>query len=337
MEQQGSYGCDVRPGNVVARRWRFGHSSCFLCSRPLRTKNRTQEHVFPRWLQNQFQLWNQSLTLINGTSIRYRQLKVPCCRTCNNEHLSSLEDRVGSAVLNGPEVVRALPELDLYLWLGKIFFGVLYKEYLLTHDRTNPKSRQIVPRELLEQLDLHHLFLQAARVEIEFHGSPGSVFVFRLQVHRHLQLLFHYGDSLSLTAACRMGNVGVLASFADGGMVKRLMEPVVQEYYERELHPLQFDELTAQLIYNVLRQQRTAKSVTIESPSGQIVSIPNLPGFSLKPWFAPWVQEHYARVLAQILGVPLDTVYRPSGEAATWLHNQNGEFSKLDVNDGTWP
>ena len=70
------------------RKVRFGQHTCFLCSTPLRSKNRTDEHVFPKWLQNRFNLWNQRLDLINLTDIPYRNLTIPCCKTCNGVHLS---------------------------------------------------------------------------------------------------------------------------------------------------------------------------------------------------------------------------------------------------------
>jgi hypothetical protein len=319
----------------VIRERRFGPSICFLCGRQMRGTNHTDEHIFPKWLQKRFRLWNQKLILINGTKIRYRQLKAPCCQPCNNDHLSDIENRMLTALENGSSAVRKLPEIDIYLWIGKIYFGILYKEYLLTHDRSKPKRKSIIPRELLSELDLHHVYLQAARVPIEFQGRPGSVFVFELQVHKDLKYQFNYWDSLYRIATCRIGNVGIMAVFADGGIIKDLMEPVFDEYYSKALHPLQFDELTARLIYSVWRMQRTAASMTIES-SDKVVSITRVPGFSLKPWFGPWVNEDYAKVLGCMLRLPLELVFRPPDELYTLLRNEQGDFCKMDVNDGNW-
>ena len=74
---------------------------------------------------------DQTLVLLNGTTIPYRQLTVPCCRECNNEHLEPIESNVMAAVNQGPEAVEALDRKTLFLWLGKIFFGLLYKESLI--------------------------------------------------------------------------------------------------------------------------------------------------------------------------------------------------------------
>ncbi len=64
---------------------------CFLCG-ALMDGSKSAEHVFPKWLQNRYDLWNQKIELLNGSLMPYRQLTIPCCEKCNNEHLSSLEN-----------------------------------------------------------------------------------------------------------------------------------------------------------------------------------------------------------------------------------------------------
>ena len=56
---------------------------CFYCGKKLRS--RTDEHVFPLWLQRRFELQNQMIYLLNGTAIKCSQLKVPCCGFDNTE------------------------------------------------------------------------------------------------------------------------------------------------------------------------------------------------------------------------------------------------------------
>ena len=146
----------------------FGQSTCFLCGRRLGTKNRADEHVIPRWLQERFHLWNQRLFLPNRTRILYRHLKIPCCKECNNERLSKIEASMRAAAERGPEEVAALDPIVLFIWLGKILYGLLYKEFFLRLDRQNPRKGRIVSRSLLRRFDAHHLFLQAVRAPMEF-------------------------------------------------------------------------------------------------------------------------------------------------------------------------
>jgi hypothetical protein len=62
----------------------FSRDTCFLCRCELTQLNRTDEHVIPRWVQGCFDLWNDILELVNGMTIPYRQLTIPCCFTCNS-------------------------------------------------------------------------------------------------------------------------------------------------------------------------------------------------------------------------------------------------------------
>jgi hypothetical protein len=55
-----------------------GANRCFLCGSHL-GEARTQEHIFPKWLQRRYDLLDQRIDLLNGTGIPYRQMKVPCC------------------------------------------------------------------------------------------------------------------------------------------------------------------------------------------------------------------------------------------------------------------
>src|SRR5437868_5625128 len=83
-------------------------TTCFLCADPLTGQTRTDEHVIPKWVQQKYDLWNESLGLLNDSSIQYRQLTVPCCKRCNNETLSRLESTVEVAVSSGYDAVVAL-------------------------------------------------------------------------------------------------------------------------------------------------------------------------------------------------------------------------------------
>src|SRR5262249_3025796 len=98
----------------------YQKDTCFICACVLDDTNRTAEHVVPRWLQERFSLWNKRLFLLNGTSIPYRQLTIPCCFECNNQRLCPLENRISNAIATGYEAIRQLPPLDLFRWFAKI-------------------------------------------------------------------------------------------------------------------------------------------------------------------------------------------------------------------------
>lgn len=309
----------------------FGRFICFLCGRRLSPKNRSDEHVFPKWLQSRFSLWNQRLTLLNGTHIHYRNLTIPCCIECNVRHLSPIENTIKAATLIGPKAVAAVDQLTLFLWLGKIFYGLLYKELFLVRDRQSGQRAPIVNKADLETFALHHLFLQAARVPFKFVPAiPASIFVFRVLAPPDVKHQWDFRDSLTLkTISCRIGEVGILVALQDGGAQRDLKGDFWRPYQKYRLHPLHFTELSAAFFYSSSLVNRVPKFMIVESQSpSQTVHVMQNPlqGFSLKPIFDDWNQKEFARLLSQMIGLPFEQIFSPPTGVASWIHDANGHI-----------
>ncbi len=316
--------------HAVERR-RFGRSTCFLCGRRLSSKNRSDEHVIPKWLQSRFSLWNQTLTLLNGTHIPYGSLTIPCCIECNTFHLSPIENKVNTATLKGHKAVAALDPLTIFLWLGKIFYGLLYKEMFLVRDRKSGRRVPIVNRGELKTFALHHLFLQAARLPFKFDPAiPASIFIFKLAAPADVRFRWDFRDSLPLmTISCRVGDVGILAALQDGGAQRDSKDAFWRLYQKYKLQPLHFTELSAAFFYSASLVNRVPKFMVVESPQPlhpvHVVQNP-LQGFSLKPIFDDWSQEGFAKLLSQMIGLPFEQVFVPPTGVASWLHDAKGHI-----------
>lgn len=314
--------------HAVDRR-RFRRSTCFLCGRRLNQANRSDEHIFPKWVQSRFSLWNQRLTLLNGTQIPYRSLTIPCCGECNGKHLSRIENTVKTATLNGYKAVAALDPLTLFLWLGKMFYGLLYKELFLVRDRKSARGTPIVSKRLMKAFSLHHLFLQAARLPFKFEPAlPASIFVFKLAAPPDKMFQWDFRDSLHLmTVACRIGEVGFLAALQDGGAQRDSKDVFWRRYQKYKLHPLHFTELSAAFFYSASLVNRVPKFMLFESPPLHVHVVQNpLQGFSLKPIFDDWSQEEFAKFLSLMVGLPLEQVFDPPRGVVSWLHNDKGQI-----------
>ncbi len=124
---------------------------CFLCGKELFSGGYTQEHIIPRWAQKRYQLWDQQLVLLNQTSIPYRQLTVPCCDECNKYRLKPIEDSLSQTVEQGKDAVRMLGDKTIFIWLGKILYGLLYKELTLLLDRSDPLAGTIITPDILQR------------------------------------------------------------------------------------------------------------------------------------------------------------------------------------------
>lgn len=224
--------------------------SCFLCGS--RQGQLTQEHVFPKWLQHRHNLWSQTLGLLNETTIKYKNLLIPCCATCNGEDLSRLESAISTAISSGFEGASNLDPHLLYLWAGKLYFGVLRKEITLARERSRPKDGTILPKDALKSFSELHLFLQGIRGRHQFPDKPPySVLVCNLHdVGQPRNYCFR--DSLfHMTLAIRLGEVGVIVAFEDAGLTLDSYGRYVKEVAGRKLHPVQFDELYAKVLYQV--------------------------------------------------------------------------------------
>ena len=315
---------------------RFGPSTCFLCGSKLGGTNRTVEHVVPGWAQDRFKLWNQELVLLNGTTIPYRQLTIPCCSSCNNVHLAPLESTIARAIESGADEVRKLDKTTLFFWLGKVFFGLLYKQVLIPLDRRSPDEGPILPVELLDHYKMHHVFLQGVRLPLKFEtGFPASIFVFSLQESDDISNRFDLNDGIAaLTISIRLGRVGIIAALQDGGAQAEMFDDYMTRFEDKSLHPLQFAELTAKVFYKASLFNRTPKYMLMQGSQGSkevtVVQMP-LAGFSTKPVFDEWDFGRYAKCLSRITGYPVGQIYEPPNKVMTWLTNDRDEFVFIDL------
>jgi hypothetical protein len=133
---------------------------CFACGGPPSTG--VGEHVIPKWLQHKSNLFNERLTLLNGTLVPYRNLTVPCCEACNNGFLSQIENAVQPIIERGT-IETPGEKLLLGRWLSKILIGFLVKETSLLLDRKRPDSGPMVPAQFIEDLK-HAISYSKARV-----------------------------------------------------------------------------------------------------------------------------------------------------------------------------
>jgi hypothetical protein len=320
----------IKHQHTLKRTVRFGSSTCFLCSAQLRSKNRSDEHIFPKWLQNRFKLWNQRIDLINLTNIPYRQLTIPCCKTCNNVHLAKIEDIMRSAVESGPNAVAKLPPSTVYMWLSKIFYGVLYRESLLQADRRGDK-RPIVPKEVLRELRLHHDFMQGIRRSLEFPiGIPGSIFIFGTTQPDRIEAQFDFLDNHhNLSIALRMGSVGIVCCLQDGGLTKAFHDHLKRPYYRKDpLHPMQFREATGEVFYKSMLLESIPMYMVLEDSHRMLVMTQNPRHISFREW--DWLV--FCGMLAHYWEQPVEEIY---GERIGWassIRDEQKRFRKLDPN-----
>src|SRR5262249_31026969 len=164
----------------------------------------------------------------------------------------------------GHSAVKALPPKLLFLWLSKLFFGILYKEMFLLLDRSSPDRRTIITPDFLRCYRTQRFFLQQVREKVRLVDfNPGSLFVFPAQQLRQ-EMEWDLCDNVDTQfIACRVGRVALFAVLGDGG-AQQHFEDEFDDIKDMPLHPIQFRELCAWFSYRSILATRTPKYFTIQ-------------------------------------------------------------------------
>jgi hypothetical protein len=306
------------------------HDRCFLCGAQLSTSNRSREHIFPRWLLQRFKLWNEELTLVNGTGIRYGRFSVPCCRDCNNGPLSRLETVAKRAVQAGFEAFCDLDPVVRYQWLLKIFYTIIFRESAFSFDRkTGPKGGTIWEPEMLERLRTGHVLLQSIRFNMEVVGTPPwSILCCRTRVFNDVKQNFDFLDNIfSMGLAIRINDIGVVACLEDNNALEQSWSQSWPELHSLVLQPIQFKELAVRFFYERYLLNRVPKFIVLlpQSDTMQVVTAP-LQGFSSKPIFDKGDNRVYAKMMARYTGLSFDDIFVEPDRAMSWLFEADGQL-----------
>lgn len=293
---------------------------CFACGGTPSTG--LGEHVIPKWLQTKFSLYDERLTLLNGTHIPYRQLTIPCCEKCNNGFLSSIETEVQAIHSRG---ACETPEDHLALgrWMAKILVGILVKETSLLRDRKVPELGRIVPADFIEELHHCQLILQSARKTTEYrclHGRhPFSLYWYKISQTDGFDLSTNV---IGQSVAIRMGGLGVVF-VNDGGLQLTASALGPFDLLGKTVTPFQFSELSARIHYKSGLRDATHLYMNSETPELLIVDQDHvrpykstiLSGGEMKV-FEPWNNSEFAQVAASITGIDAIEFYDP--ETGFW-------------------
>ena len=313
------------PFNIMS----FTNEECFLCGKYLNVK--TSEHVFPKWLLNEFNLWNKTITLLNQTSISYKRLKIPCCKQCNNVFLSKVEKIISKKYKEGFKAFFKLEELIIYQWIGKIFYGLLFRELSLIIDQSLPKKEYIISPEMLERYKTFHGFLQSVRIPFKFSNFiPWSIFILNLHTDKRFNENFDYHDSTEfLTFSIRMKNIGIIACLGDNGAQKDILSDYWEKIQSIKLLPIQFDELCAKVTYKSSLMNRNPKYITIlpvsEKEETIVTGLP-LQGLSSKPIYNEWNQNDYAKILLSYIrqyGFCFEDIFKEPNLVMSFIEEKN--------------
>jgi hypothetical protein len=222
----------------------FNTENCFLCGYKIDGK-RTREHVFPKWLQAKFDLWNKTISITNNTTIQYKNLTVPCCSKCNNQHLSIMESNFQRLLKKGFSELTDFDEQVIFNWCGKILYATRHIELSLLFDRKKPELGSIISGEEFQSYSCFQLFLQSIRYKTIWNVKPWSLFLFKSETEGFFfQTRVNY-PCLSI----KLGKFIVIVLFEDNNAI----ENHFANFKQIRFTPLSFVqqiEITAYLFYS---------------------------------------------------------------------------------------
>lgn len=270
----------------------FHFERCFLCGCDFEGAKRTDEHVFPKWLQHRFGLFNQTLNLLNHSTIPYRALRIPCCSECNGVHLAQMEERFIALLERGFTELSVEDEKVVFQWTAKILYGTLYKELSLLHDRREPHLGTIMHPDTIERYRTLHMLLQSIRIPTEFREPrPWSIFVFKYEGTD-----FDYiNDIQSQCFSVKLGTVGVSVVFEDCGAVGinlRWMHGLKMF----SLNEIQYLEASAIIFYGKRLMTNSISYMTAYSLTEKVMTIAPMN----RARGREWEHEEYASLLNAI-------------------------------------
>lgn len=307
----------------------FSQTNCFLCGLDI-SQNVTEEHIFPKWLQNKYDLWDETIVLLNGTKMPYRLIKIPCCQTCNGEYLSKLEGRISKAVVNGGyEEFIKLDEDDIFYWSAKLMYGMFFKELTLNVDRRNPDLGKITTPEVMERFRTLHFLLQGIRIKTQFTPvKPYSLFIFKVKETENPINRFDYIDNYSQQVySMRMGDIGFVICFEDSSLHKEMHGEYYDRFQDKTLHQMQLREIFARVVnkqifanfvpnyLSIGNNDHHDRVVWVNQPLGEVFSEGS-----------PEIFAHALRAAWRDFGIELEDIYLPPDRIATCLEYEDGSF-----------
>src|SRR5690606_28435669 len=298
----------------------FDDHFCFL-SGALTTETIS---VFPEWILDRFQFGEERIEVIDKMkSFRFADLRMPAAPHVIDA-LNKLDATFKKAFDEGFESMAALDEKIIFLWTGRIVYGLIYLE--LTYERSRlikeGKDFSLSPY-LKRRFSMFHLMLQSLIAPVEFKGrKPWSITVFPLKYSA--DIFTYRDDTVNLLFQMGVNGFGMVVCFQDNGMLKERMQAILEKMKGHVLHPLQFEELYAHFHYlDYILQQKPEYQFEEKEDALIIEALPMEPKEG-RPIFGFWDDNIFAQLLANywsVYGIEREDILQFQKPRLSYLEN----------------
>jgi hypothetical protein len=306
----------------------FSNNKCFLTGQTLNSPEE-QIQVFPQWLMSRYELEDKPFKLLDESMATYKDLKLPCTAEVNELYLEPLESEIAAAFDTGYEAIKALDEQKLFLWAGKLLYGIIFNEIQAGIKLQHSQGEEFnISQSIIHKFNNLHMMLQSLNLSIEFDGfKPYSLVLFKVD---NAENVFGYRDEINtLTFSLRIKDFGLIICLQDNGANARYHKEALDKIAGHTLHPIQFEELNARFFYSAYLFNRLPEYDIFNI--GDTISLEALPlrGTSSKPLFDDWMNKTYGQVLENFWknwGFLLLEIIKNPEKPMSFLFNADGEF-----------
>jgi len=274
----------------------FLYKICFLSGKTFSSPV-LQIPLIPKWLLEQAGLTGEEQIQFLDESIRsYNTLVIPVNSEVNEQFLNPLEDKIEQAFAQGYSAVSALPELDLFNWIGKFLYGFVYIEMHSALRKEMTADGLNMSQSLMMKFANLNFMMQSLYTKLEFEDfTPWSITVVKLE---NEETPFSFRDEINtLTFSLKMKDFGIIACLQDNGTNKRYHQDIINLVKDKALTAEQFEELSARFYYSAYLFNRLPEYTFMPVEGTIYIEAMPLRGNMTKPLFDVWQHKTYAQVL----------------------------------------
>lgn len=298
----------------------FEEQFCFLTG-DLTTEKMS---VYPEWLLNHFKFGDDRIEMMDKSkTYQYKDLQLPCSPRVKRA-FEELEKEIQRAYQLGYEGISALDEEKLFLWTGRMVYGMLYYEMQYETHRLRRLGESFnLSAMLRERFGKFHLMLQSIVEPIQFVGKkPWSIVTFPLKYSADI---FSYrDDTVNLLFQFGVNGFGIIACLQDNGIIADRHSELLQKMKGHVLHPIQFEELFASFHYSDYILQYKPEYNIEQSENGVTIEALPIEATANRPVFGFWDEETYAQLLTNywsVYGIQRGDIIRFQKPFLSFLEN----------------
>ena len=275
----------------------FKYKNCFLSGDTFNTPI-VEIPILPEWLLKVANFTGEEQIKLLDESVKsYNALKVPCNTEVRTHFLEPLEEKIAAAFAGGYTAVSKLDEVELFRWIGKFMYSLIYIEMnaavrlqQLSADGVN------MSQGLMHKFGNLHTMIQGIYLDVVFEDfNPWSIVIVPLE---DPDTAFSFRDEINtMTFSMKLGDFGIIACLQDNGTNKKFHGDLLQQIEGKALSAAQFEELCARFYYSAYLFIRLPEYTFLPVEGSIYIDAMPLRGTMNKPLFDHWQHKTYAQVL----------------------------------------